>query len=69
MITSVDVTLPKSGLASLNITTPFIKQNVKNGIITSFVLDHIRVDRFGEMCLAKYASGPGLALCNAVLIE
>ena len=38
-----------------NNTTPFIKTNeiVKNGIITTSVLDHVRVDRFGEMYLNK----------------
>ena len=33
--------------------TPLLKQIVKNGIITSFVLDHVRVDRFGQMYLNK----------------
>ena len=32
---------------------PLLKQIVKNVIITSFVLDHVRVDRFGEMYLNK----------------
>ena len=32
---------------------PLLKKIVEKGIITSFVLDHVRVDRFGEMCLNK----------------